>query len=391
MENYDVIIVGAGPAGSTAAYYISGLKVLIIDKSDFPRHKACGGGLMSSRDWPLELKNYAKIKDKLTAYSCETIKIYWNCEYIANRRFKHLFDQIDRYEFDNLLLEEALKKSNVTFLKFDLQKIQKATFKGKNGYTISDGEQSIFTTYLIGADGVHSKISRFLGNPKLKRHQIGYCLECNITCEKKDLNVHVVAGYRKEIGYGWIFPTATGYQVGVGIVRKPKHALQYYLDTFIAWTMEENILPKEHAIKKTFGGALPLRVVKTYCTDNILLCGDAMGLVKMLTGEGIYYAMRSGKIAGLALSGDRTKLKKTYRQKMRPLIWDTFITPHIPPKIFTITFWSTFFAVAKVFDRAKFLRPLNLFIDYFMRLTMHRKKFKGKSYYCDEKIEIEKY
>ncbi|MFZ2189006.1 MAG: geranylgeranyl reductase family protein [Candidatus Moraniibacteriota bacterium] len=391
MEKYDVIIVGAGPAGSTAAYYTSGLKVLLVDKADFPRHKACGGGLMSSRDWHLELQNYAKIKDKLNTFSCEAIKIYWDCEYIANRRFKHLFDQISRYEFDSLLLEEALKKENITFLKFDLQKIEKTTFEGKSGYVISDGQTSLFATYLIGADGMHSKVSKFLGNLPPKRHQIGYCLECDIVCEKKDLHVHVIAGYLKEIGYGWIFPTANGYQVGVGIVRKPKHALQYYLDSLLSWTIEKKILPVHHEIKKTFGGALPLKVVKTYCTDDILLCGDAMGLVKILTGEGIYYAMCSGKIAGLALSHNRKNLKKTYKKKMRPLIWDTFITPYIPPKIFTLTFWTVFFRIAKIFDRLVFLRSLNLFIDYFMRMTMHRKKFSGQSFYRNEKIEIEKY
>jgi geranylgeranyl reductase family protein len=391
MEKYDVIIVGAGPAGSTAAYYISGLKVLLIDKFDFPRHKACGGGLMSSRDWHLELENYAKIKNKLTAYSCEAIKIYWNCEYIANRHFKHLFDQVDRYEFDDLLLKEALKKNNVTFLKFDLQKIKKTIFEGKNGYVISDGQKNIFATQLIGADGVHSKVSKFLGNRPPKRHQIGYCLECDIVCEKKDLNVHVVAGYLHEIGYGWIFPTATGYQVGIGIVRKPKKELQYYLKAFMAWTIKQNILPEQHEIKKTFGGALPLKVVKTYCTGSILLCGDAMGLVKILTGEGIYYAMMSGKNAGLALSHNQKKLKKIYKKKMRPLIRDTFITPYIPPKIFTLTFWAVFFRIAKIFDRLIFLRWLNIFIDFFMRLAMHRKKFQDRSYYIDEKIKIEKY
>lgn len=391
MEKYDVIIVGAGPAGSTAAYYTSGLKVLIIDKSDFPRHKACGGGLMSSRDWPLELENYAKIKDRLTAYSCKAIKIYWDCEYIANRHFKHLFDQIDRYQFDNLLLEEALKKDNVTFLKFDLQTIKKITLEGRKGYLLSDGQKNIFAPYLVGADGVYSKVAKFIGNLPLKSHQTGYCLECDITCEKKDFDVHVVAGYLREIGYGWIFPTADGYQVGVGIVRKPRHALQYYLDNFIAWTIKEKILPERYEIKKTFGGALPLKVAKNYCTDNILLCGDAMGLVKILTGEGIYYAMMSGKNAGLALSGNRAELKKSYKQKMRPLIWDTFLTPYIPPKIFTITFWTIFFRIAKVFDRTNFLRPLNVFVDFFMRMTMHRKKFNGKSYYRDEKIVIKEY
>ncbi|MCX6762096.1 MAG: geranylgeranyl reductase family protein [Candidatus Moranbacteria bacterium] len=391
MEKYDVIIVGAGPAGSTAAYYTTGLKVLIIDKSDFPRHKACGGGLMSSRDWPLELENYAKIKDQLTAYSCESLKLYWKDDYLLNRHFKHFFDQISRYQFDNLLLEEALKKDNVTFLKFDLQKIEKTNYEGIAGYTLTDGQRKIFATNIVGADGMHSQVAKFLGNPPLKRHAFGYCLECDIVCEKKDLNVYVVAGYLNEIGYGWIFPTATGYQVGVGIVRKPKHALQYYLNAFIERALKKKILPENYVIEKTFGGALPLKVTRTYCTDNVLLCGDAMGLVKLLTGEGIYYAMLSGKFAGLALSQNRSNLKKFYRKKVRPLIWDTYLTPYIPPKIITLTFGAIFFRVVKFFDRPLFLRKINIFVDIFMRLTMHRKKFQGQSFYRDEKITIEKY
>jgi geranylgeranyl reductase family protein len=391
MENYDVIIVGAGPAGSTAAYYTSGLRVLIIDKADFPRHKACGGGLMSSADWHLELKNYAKIKDRLTAYSCESLKLYWKDTYIINRHFKHFFDQISRYEFDNLLLEEALKKDNVTFQKFDLQEIEKAAFKGKTGYVVSDGQTKIFAQYLIGADGMHSKVAKFLGNRPLGRTEFGYCLECDVTCEKKDLNVYVVAGFLHEIGYGWIFPTATGYQVGIGIVRKPKHALQYYLDAFFQWSLKEKILPEKYTVQKTYGGALPLKVTKTYCKDNILLCGDAMGLVKLLTGEGIYYAMMSGKYAGLALSHNRTKLNKYYKKKVRPLIWDVFLTPYIPPKILTLTFGAIFFGIIKILEQKINLRSFNFLVYLFMRLTMHRKKFQDQSFYRDEKIEIEKY
>ena len=64
---YDVIVIGGGPAGSTAAYYLAkneGLKILIADKADFPRHKACGGALGRAKDWPYEFDNYSEIKGK---------------------------------------------------------------------------------------------------------------------------------------------------------------------------------------------------------------------------------------------------------------------------------------------------------------------------------------
>lgn len=385
MEKYDVVVVGAGPAGSTAAFYIDNLKVLIVDKHDFPRHKSCGGGLMSSKDWPLEFENYNRIKENLKAHSCKSIKMYWNKMFVAKCEFKHFFDQIDRYEFDNLLLEEALKKENVEFLKFELQTIRKEKIDNKKVYKLSNGQREIVTDYVIGADGMYSKVSRFLGNQLHKRHEFGYCMEREIICEKKDLNVHVVAGYKWEIGYGWIFPTPEGYQVGIGIIRKPRKSLNYYLDDFFAWSLKKGFVPKEHTTKKTFGGALPLKVVKKYATDNILLCGDAMGLVKLLTGEGIYYAMKSGKLAGQTISESQKDLKNRYQQKIKPVIWDTFLTPYVPPKIFTIPFWSVFFHIGKIWN---YFPIGNIFVKFFIKMAIHRKSSRKGSYYRDEKIEI---
>jgi menaquinone-9 beta-reductase len=387
-NKYDVVIVGAGPAGSTAAYYIDGLRVLIVDKFNFPRHKSCGGGLMSSKDWHLELENYAKIKNKLTSvYSCDSIKMYWNGVFIAGRKFKHLFDQIDRYEFDNLLLETALEKENVSFLKFELEKIQKINFEGQEGFKLCGSGKEIFASFIIGADGVHSKVSKFLGNKNLKSHQFGHCMEYDIVCEKKDTHIHTIPGYKMEVGYAWLFPTSTGYQAGIGIVRKPRKSLKVYLDSFVDWAVKQNLMPSDYSIAKTSGGALPLKLAKKYATDRILLCGDAMGLVKVLTGEGIYYAMKSGKIVGQVLSQNQENIAKRYKKKVRPLVRDVFITPYIPPKIFTLTFWSCFFYIGKVVDYlSKRLRVWNIFLDFFMKKVVHRKSFRKESYYYDEKI-----
>lgn len=390
MEKYDVIIVGGGPAGSTAGYYINGLKTLIVDKYDFPRHKACGGGLMSERDWSLEFENYAKIKNKLKAFSCDSIKFYWNKVFIAQRKFKHLLDQVSRYELDDLLLKEALSKGNISFLKFNLKEIKRAKLGDKNGFVVSDGMRQIFCHYLIGADGFNSRVAKFLGNRLLKNHQMGHCLEYDIVCEKKTKDIHVSPGYSLEIGYGWIFPTARGYQLGVGLTRKLRKNLKTYLDSFSRWAVEKQLIPEKYKVEKISGGCLPLKITPKYCTDNTMLCGDAMGLVKVLTGEGIYYAMKSGKIAGQLLSASGENIKKRYKKAVRPLIWDVFITPYIPPKIFTLTFWSIFFYTGKVLDRilGSRSRIWNVFLNFFMRMVMHRNKLGKRSFYYDEDISV---
>lgn len=386
MESYDVVVVGAGPAGSTAAYHIRGLKTLIIDRYEFPRRKACGGGLMSVRDWSFEFENFAKIQDKITsAYSHDTLRMYWNRTFTLARKFKHLFDQVDRKEFDNLLLEVALEKENVSFRKFFLATIRRGTYKGKSGYFLSDGTEEIFTTLIIGADGTFSRVSKFLGNEDRKRHHYGVCLEYDIVCEKKTQDVFVSAGYGGEIGYSWIFPTRKGYYVGIGIVREPRKSIQTYLNDYVRWSVEQGWIPKDYRIAHTLGACIPLKVVKRYCSHGVLLCGDAMGVVKVLTGEGIYFAMKSGKLAGETVSESVENIHVRYRKKIQPVIREVFLTPYIPARVLTIWFWTAFFMLGKLVDKLN-MRPYHFLFNFFMRMTLHR-QISVSSYYADEKIE----
>lgn len=348
MEKYDVIIVGAGPAGSTAAYYINNLKVLIIDKFDFPRDKACGGGLLNSLDWPLEFDNFKKIEPRLNKYSNSTVNAYWNKMPITTFRPNHFFDQVKRAEFDHLLLQEALLKENVSFKKFNLKTIKENGQGDNQEFIISDGEKEISTRFLIGADGVYSLVSRFIGNKPLSINQSGLCLEYDIVCEKKSLDVHLVGGFGREIGYSWIFPTLDGYYVGLGIVRKPKKPLKEYLDELLSWGIEKEFLPKDYKIRKIFGGTDPLKVPKKYCTDKIMLCGDAMGLVKIWSGEGIYYAMKSGKIAGKTITENQVNLEKRYKQNIKATIKDVSATPYVPPRFITVNFFSVLFHLSLI-------------------------------------------
>lgn len=396
MEMFDVIVVGAGPAGSTAAYYIDGLKTLIIDRYDFPRHKACGGGLMSARDWHLEFENFAKIESQIeSAHSNNTVRMFWNKTFVTARRFKHFFDQVDRSEFDHLLLKEAIAKENVSFQKFALKLIRVEMVNGKRGYIVSDGEREIFTSFIIGADGMLSKVSEFLGNKQRKRHQYGICLEYDITCEKPSNDAIGSAGWGYEIGYSWIFPTRKGYYVGVGMVRESREIAQRYLERYLAWSVEKGWIPKDHTITRVFGSVIPLKVVNRYCSDTVILCGDAMGTVSILIGEGIYFAMKSGKIAGQTLSASTENLCKRYRKNVRSVVKAVSLTPYIPPKIMTLSFFAVFFMIWKYIDRFNFVR-VNTAVDFLtrgiiyrflFRKTLHRDPFRTGSYYADEKIE----
>lgn len=384
MERYDVVVVGGGPAGSTAAYHIDGLKTLIVDRYDFPRAKACGGGLMSCRDWAAEFENFAAIENELRADVQPTyrLQMFWDETYTAARRFKHLFDQVSRSRLDDLLLRQALKKENVSFRRFAALSVRYTIEDGTKWYIISDGKEDIYARFLIGADGTFSRVAHFLRNPVRQPHEYGTCLEYNIACEKKTDEVIVNAGYGGEIGYSWIFPTTTGYYVGLGVVRPPKRMLKAMLDDYLRWSVKEGFLPEHYEVKQTFGASIPLKVVQHFCSDGVLLCGDAMGTTNVLIGEGIYYAMRSGKVAGQTISESTERLKRRYTRAIRPVRFEIFITPYIPPRFITVNFWKVVFALIRPLDRFGFVNPpLRLII----RRILHRYRVKD-GYYADEKL-----
>jgi flavin-dependent dehydrogenase len=317
---------------------------LIIDKFDLPRHKACGGGLLNSKDWHLEFENFQKIENQLEKYPTSSIRAYWNKMQVASFSPNHFFDQVKRFEFDNLLLQESLKKENVSFKKFHLKKITPL----ENGCILFDGKKEIFGKIIVGADGAYSAVSKFLGNRPPSVSQSGICLEYDIVSEKKSLDVHLIGGFGREIGYSWIFPTIDGYYVGLGVVKKPKKPLKNYLDELLTWGIEKEFLPKNYVIRKTFGATDPLEVPKKYATEKIILCGDAMGLVNGWSGEGIYYAMKSGKVAGQTISESLENLETRYKKNIRTIVKEVSVTPWIPPRFLTVNFFAILFHLALI-------------------------------------------
>lgn len=307
MLSYDVVVVGAGPAGSTAAKFLSesGVKVLLIDKSKFPRDKPCGGGI------PIRTLNkfkYIEEKNLIESYS------YGGCLHSISPKCmleipknKPLIGMVLRKKFDYELVKLAMD-CGTTF--FDGKKVQSIdVLDNKADIKLSDGSE-IESQIVIGADGVWSTIAKQC-NLKSDNTDIGLSLFQEIPISTDSLNkyytekraVHVYLKIQGLVGYGWIFPKKKHLNFGIcefesnANKQKNRKNLKNIFNDFIEILKQDQLIPKNIIHKKCRGAALPLKPISKTYTNRVILCGDAAGLINPATGEGIDYAMSSGQIA----------------------------------------------------------------------------------------------
>ena len=312
---YDAIIVGAGPAGSSAAIYCNklGLNTLLLDKSIFPRDKICGDALSGKSVKILEELDLLQDLDKLDGAIVNRI-IFGNpnhseCELHLNkslnkRHISHGF-VIPRKIFDNYLFKKASDVSNVVsgFKVEDLiyDKSQVVGVKGKSNKGV---QKKYFGNIVLGADGPYSIVSRKTGlyNSDMNYTAVGLrCYYENV----EDLTDQIELHYVNETipGYFWIFPAGNKKaNIGVGLLKsrakKKKYDLQQIMKQVINSKNFKHRFKNSNALEKPKGWNLPFGNTKRENHGNgFLLLGDAAGLVDPFTGEGIGNAMESGKIA----------------------------------------------------------------------------------------------
>ena len=187
---------------------------------------------------------------------------------------------------------------------------------------LNDGT-NIESQVVIGADGIWSNIAKKTG---LRQNfkKFGMCIfqeypiksEVLDKCIGEKRSCHVHLGVKGIIGYGWVFPKRNHINIGIcelktkinrsGCKTNLKEIYKNYFDLL----KKNNIIPKDLKIGRLRGGALPLSPLKKTYADRIILCGDAAGFINPVSGEGIYYAMSSGKIAADVI-GDALEFGKT--------------------------------------------------------------------------------
>tara|TARA_Y100000389_G_C17439538_1_gene507704 strand:- start:86 stop:1195 length:1110 start_codon:yes stop_codon:yes gene_type:complete len=286
----DIVIVGAGPSGCMAASTLrdSGKDVLLIDKSEFPRHKPCAGGLTPKTValLPFELANLKQHDSQKMLFK------FTNGKTVDLNNDLGACKMVVREEFDNYFYEYVKDKG----AKFLLGKINNIA-EGKDSIEVETDDKKIQCNFLIGADGANSSVRRLITNLKFKNPVFAFEGLVNKKYCKKDIPTKFVFN---KLGYGWIFPKNNHYNVGIGNLiyntsePKPKKKDLY---KFV-----ENELDTDQ-IHHITGFPIGTEGVDYYPeSKRMYLIGDAAGFAESLLGEGIYNAVLSGKYIADAIN-----------------------------------------------------------------------------------------
>ncbi len=285
----DVIIAGAGPCGTSAAYHLqkSGIRTLILEKTSFPRYKVCGAGLTHKilSILPYDISQVIHTTIHSFRFSAGLSDIFTRTSELP------LMYCTMREELDTFLLNKASEAGAMALTDEKVIDLSQDT----SGVVVKTSKGEYNSHYVIGADGASSIVARKFGLNKNIEWGLAWEAEVRTAPE-------ILQRYSDTVfldwgtfpgGYAWIFPKKDHFSIGIGGPARMAGRMPGYYQAFISSTgipVVETISNRSHP--------LPVRIKKGQLHyGRALVAGDAAGLTDVLTGEGIYWAMKSGMIA----------------------------------------------------------------------------------------------
>lgn len=345
MNQFDVLIAGAGPAGSFAAERLaqSGVRVALFDGRPPGEPKACGGGVTSKalKAWPHLLEAVGRTIDELDMYSPSGKHLHLKLE--------EPFAVYSRLAFDTFLRERAREAGAIVFS----EKISGRSFKRtEDGWLLTTQRGEKFqTSYLVGADGANSAIAKKLAGP-LPPAEMEVAFGYRAPLPGSSEAATVVAFLPKWVGYAWAFPRVDhisfgiattqdafdhesldallwdfmvsyyrGYQTAGDSRRLPPKSARSVMQIWKHSEAEDDVSIRRN-LKQTaerYAARIPGLEPRTWdtrraCGEGWALLGDAAGFADPVTGEGIYYALRSAELfADCYLAAEPLEYEKRWR------------------------------------------------------------------------------
>jgi geranylgeranyl reductase family protein len=293
MRLWDAIVIGAGPAGCAAAYDLarSGREVLLLDRAEFPRQKACAGGLTLKTVRALRYSVEPVTRQQLAHIRIESDS---RPDVVLRQRAPYCFMTV-RQELDDYCLRQTIAAGAHHQRIRSLNEIE----EHPDRVTLKIDGQTLHTRFLIGADGVHSRVRQLTQQVSGKNADWfwrGFALEACVRVANPSSEDLIFDFAPVRDGYGWIFPKGDHVNIGLYSYSADEKIDRARLSAYIRAHFGD--VPAEDIIGQYAGFGAAQHTVSATRT---FLVGDAGGFVDPLTGEGIYFAVVSGQAAAEAV------------------------------------------------------------------------------------------
>lgn len=307
---YDVAVVGAGPAGSAAAIAAcrTGARVLLLDRSDFPRDKACGDGIAAHA---LDVLDGLGVGDVVAGFPpVPALRMVGPGAAEVRRDLPRAAYTVPRRIFDARLVAAAVIHGA------ELRRHTVRRIDVRDDVVVVDGE--VAARAVVGADGAGSVIRRLLGFSPNPQQHLALAIRGYAPALPGARQQHIITSRERWPAYAWSFPIGADEpsgstwdgraNVGYGeVLRGRPLTRQHLLDRLYA------LLPGVVEVTDLRAHYLPLSTRRPPPgIGRVLLAGDALSLINPFTGEGIFYAVLSGAVAGRAAASGGPQVARRY-------------------------------------------------------------------------------